>query len=655
MAHGVGDAAFPQLELWPRPHRSEDLSLRCLDSSGREHELDPAQLARGIAAAGAPGDRLDADTALSLARAAVAHLRHSGEPEPFTHPVVVNTVERTLREMGLGRSARLYLRNQESDSDALPAAAPSGHARWNCLLDAHDAARHAAYWLRRAYSGNDVAPELDTAVGHALEKLDAEPATPGLVRELVLAELLRRGLREHAERIAGVAIPIGDIESFHRGEAGSEDAPAERILAAYAFARVYPKRVAVAHARGDIALGPFADLHKLERISLDLGGAAAPLLPDEDDDPSPLTDPTQLARRISRWTRALAPVTSRAITWRTVNFGYAPLLDALDKGEFVRAAYALFFETAAAESRSARPRTALEFSWDAPESAPPIIHSADGAPARVHDLYPAARGFFAAALEALAGLAERPTPIRFPRVVLRLSPYFFGAPEAAALLDRIARIVSNGFPLVLRHEPASPLALASDDSAPHARLVVQTVTVRLYDLLDRAPNLNALLAAAERATDDAVAAHLARHEFIIELARHRAGSLAPLRELYASRPLFDAAALRYRVAVDSGDTDPADADRAIDAVLDRMRLVCARWAESTGRTIEFTDTEPANGTGPSADPRAELSFRAEFHDRFAEPAPVFIERGPELESPAQIAEFVHWAFLYTPCRALRIR
>ena len=37
------------------------------------------------------------------------------------------------------------------------------------------------------------------------------------------------------------------------------------------------------------------------------------------------------------------------------------------------------------------------------------------------------------------------------------------------------------------------------------------------------------------------------------------------------------------------------------------------------------------------------------------PAPCVIRRDPSLAAPDQIAEFIRWAFLYTPCRGLILR
>jgi hypothetical protein len=656
MGDGAGDLFFPQLELWPRPHRTADLSLRFIDLDGREDELDADRIAHTILAAGAPGDGLDKDAARSIARASIAFLRHCGEPEPFPHAVVVQTVERALREMGLGRSARLYVRNQARGLGVQPDASFE-FTRWDALLDPHDAARHASYWLRCARIDDAATAEVGTAIGAVLAADESNHATPGLIRERVVTELLRRGLRECAERIARVSISLADIGTIQRGEhdtgAGPSVALAGQATEAYAFARVFPQRVTDACLRGEIRLDAARDLFRLQRISLDLEGVKLASFPDSDEMSAPLTDPTKLARRVSHWTRALAPMFSESIVWRAVNFGYAPMLSVLDEGEFVRAAYALLFETATAESRRDGPRIVLEFSWDAPDEFPTVVTGPDATPVLVDNVYTPARRFFAAALEALAGLAERPTPVQFPAVTLRLSPYFFGAPEAPALLEFLSRIVSARFPIALRYDATASLALDISTRPQFVQIVAQTARVNLQPIVQRSPNLNALLAAVESAADIAIEAHLARHDHLDALFQHRAGVFAPLRERFGNGALLDPNALRYHVALDTAAaTTLFDDDRAMDAVLSRVRSVCDRWADGTGRAIELV-SEESNGTTAGTDPRESLLAQAEAHRHFAEPAAVAVPRDASLSANAQIAEFIRWAFLYTPCRALK--
>jgi hypothetical protein len=47
-------------------------------------------------------------------------------------------------------------------------------------------------------------------------------------------------------------------------------------------------------------------------------------------------------------------------------------------------------------------------------------------------------------------------------------------------------------------------------------------------------------------------------------------------------------------------------------------------------------------------------MRAGLHVHFADPAPCPVRRDSALASPDAIADFIRWAFLYTPCRALQI-
>ncbi len=666
MTPGAGDRFRPQLELWPRAHRTGAFLLRYVDADGREADLDANELGRAIMDAGAHGDEVDWDTALGVARAAVAFLRHSPEPEPFTLAVVVRTVERALRELGLGRTARVYLRRQQLAS-AAPVDSAVGAQPWDTMLDARAVQRHARAWIDLASDDATCIDEVAADIHARIESTGFTTATPALVREFVLNELLARGLHDWADRIAHIALPVSDIEASHRGEATAQERAgvpsgvlSELVSSTYAAARILPRRVSAALARGDIATEGLRDVCRLERIALDLEGVKQHGAPDTDDDesPAPLTDPTRLARHISQWTRALAPHFSRAVRWNAVNFGYAPVLPRLEPRDYVPAAYALLFDLARGDTDRSGPRTELEICWDAPEQLE-IVRGPDGTLVPINDVYGPARQFFSAALEAIEGLSSRETSIGFPGIQLTISPYFFGAPEASQHLDRIARTIANGFPLTLAYEPAVPLPLAGASARARHQLVAQTVSIDLGRALRQASGLNALLARLETIADDAVAAHLARHGQLVELARHRNGALGGLRRPWVDGPLLDPRALHYRVSLRGVQETPAHGDgttaaepERIDDAIGRVRAICDHWAGVTGRLISLAGDRPGEPACAPIDPRASLAAESRFHPYFAVPAPCAITRGESLQTPAQIAEFIRWAFLYTPCRAL---
>lgn len=663
-----GDPSGPQLELWPRPGRSSNLTLRLLDAEGHETELNPETLARSIAQAGAPGDGLDWDTAISLARAAVAYLRRSSEPEPFAFSVVKRTVERTLQGMGYARSAQLFART-EGHGLATSADALRDHHPWNAVCRVGEATHHLSFWLERSGLPEDAAAEITSVVTAQIVESGIESGTPGLFREWAIAELIRRGKSEEAERIAHIAVPMAEVAAFYAEDAmsGPDEANAthnlgSRMSRAFALARIYPDAAARAHLRGEIAISGLADLGRLESVTLDIEGLKqhGPFDIEQDHAGPPATDAARLSRYVSRHSRAISARFTKSVRWPAINFGLGPFIEEMDEDEMARVAHGLLFETARAERPVSAPTIELELAWDLPESLPGSLRRPNGElTARDSALAPGRR-FFTRMVEALAAISERGAPVDFPAITLVLSPYFFGAPEATRLLLLVDQIVRNGFPLVLRYDSTDTYPFDGATQFPQATIVAQTVTVPLDVLARRAGGTNAFFARLEQAVDDAVAAHLGRHDHIAQIARYRSGAFAKLLRRYGDSTLLDVGALNYEIAASgvqeflqgtewlSREAAPA----ALDTTLARMRRLCDKWAAATDRRIRLSGGDEA--TDRIGDVRDAFAAQVASHAHYSVPACCRIELAALDRQTDSLPEFVRWAFLYTPCRAIRL-
>jgi hypothetical protein len=108
--------------------------------------------------------------------------------------------------------------------------------------------------------------------------------------------------------------------------------------------------------------------------------------------------------------------------------------------------------------------------------------------------------------------------------------------------------------------------------------------------------------------------------------------------------------------MDSAARVPDTGSNSIERPLAHARVLCDGWTASTGRAIHLAAAESTGDTDRAdGDPRAKVAAESMLHPHFTHAAPCVVRRDASLATPEQVADFIRWAFLYTPCRALAFR
>ncbi len=282
--------------------------------------------------------------------------------------------------------------------------------------------------------------------------------TSSLIRELVDAKLIERGLDEARKMHTRVRLPLYDISQLllleNRENANLPHSPegtnlilAEGIKKEYALLQVFSSEVAEAHVRGDIhlhALGyidrPYSSCHSLEylkKFGLNLPLALTVA--------KPAKHAEVLLAHMVRFSTTIQGHFAGVIAWDAVNFSFAPYLTAMDDKEIRQFAQMLIYEfsqlTAARGGQSMF--TDIHLYWDVPkhlEGCKVIGLGGEIADRTYGDYLKEARRFAWALFEVFKKGDARGMPFIFPRPLIHLSRSFFQTPGHEEFLNHICAV-----------------------------------------------------------------------------------------------------------------------------------------------------------------------------------------------------------------------
>jgi hypothetical protein len=666
-----------QLELWAEPGAPPMLGLRVLRQDGRETVFDVETLSDSIRRAGWPGESLDGDTSLSLARAVRLFLHQS--PQPVSIDTVRQTVERLLLEMGYTLTARMY-----AGAFAPPLDGHAHHTSAVGMLDEALPIDRAGHFLAAAAA--DAGLERSTAdalLAHLLAQIRAaglQRLTPGLLREWMRSELHARGLVEAAARIARLSLPVNALhDAFTENDRPPSAAPedpesaalalAGRVSAAYVLGQLLPSAAGQAHLRGDIQVRGIGNFLRLDsaQLSIDDVRTHAGFTRGEAS-----TAPAQLLAAVALQTERLSRFLGGQIAWPATNFGFAPLVQQASQDELTAVVRALVSgNTPRGDSTAGRAAVQYGIAWDAPERQTEF-ENVDGERLPIDTLYPAARSFFATALSVLAELSEHGWPIPSAGVAIHLSPYFFGAPESEQLLELIGRIAFGNLSIELRYDCPMPHLFDALMEGAEQSAIAQTVMVPVARAAQASTDLEDFVARVETRLEAAVAAHRAKRDFLLRVFAERSGPLSSLRTRYGEGPLANPTKMHYRIALEDASVAtleradapwmaPGDALNVAEVALHHLRDSCVRWGVATGLQLKLTDADAVKPIGRARDrgasrhisrPLDTLAIESRLHEFYDEPA-IFTVSPESFSTAHEAADFIRRAFLHTPCRALR--
>lgn len=211
--------------------------------------------------------------------------------------------------------------------------------------------------IKETMIDRDTANEISKEVEKIIQKSGIKMVTAPLIRELVNAKLIERGLEDTRKMHTRLGMPIYDVDSLilhpNKENANVPHGPeatnltlAERIKKEYALLSVFSQDVSDAHMNGDIHLHDlgFADRPYCSGQSLEFIKKFGLNLPHSLSMAKPAKHPEVLLAHLIKFAAALQSNFAGAIGWDAVNIFFAPYLYGMSDKEVKQLAQMLIFE-----------------------------------------------------------------------------------------------------------------------------------------------------------------------------------------------------------------------------------------------------------------------------------------------------------------------
>jgi ribonucleoside-triphosphate reductase len=315
----------------------------------------------------------------------------------------------------------------------------------------------------------DIDPATAEAVSREVEKQIVASGiavlTASLIRELVDAKLVERGLEQARKMHARLGFPLYDVRQliFHEnkenaniphGPEGTNLLLAEGVKREYALHEVFSPEVGHAHAAGDIHLHglgavdrPYTACLTLEHLK-----KTGLCLPHSLNAAKPAKHPEVLLAHLVRFSTVLQGHFAAMVAWDGVNLSFAPYLRGMSDREIRQFAQMLVYEfSQLTAGRGGQAMfTDIHLYWDVPAHFAPLRaigpggkEGREGYAACLAD----ARRFIVALLEVFLKGDATGRPFVFPRPLIHLSDGALQDPAGRELLSLAAEAaVEKGNP-----------------------------------------------------------------------------------------------------------------------------------------------------------------------------------------------------------------
>ncbi len=392
--------------------------------------------------------------------------------------------------------------------------------------------------------------------------------TTPLIRELVDAKLIERGLEQARKMHALLGFPLYDVRqlillqnkenaNIPHGPEGTNLILAEGIKKEYSLYEVFSPEVGDAHVMGDIhlhSLGyidrPYSSFQSLEYIK-----KFGLNLPHSLTVAKPAKHAEVLLAHMVRFGAILQGYFAGVIGWDAVNFSFAPYLTGMNEKEVRQFAQMLIYEFS--QLTSARGGQAMftdiHLYWDVPEhlrGVPIIGPGGELTGSNYEDFTTDARRFAWAIFEVFMKGDGTGKPFIFPRPLVHITGDFFQTPGHEDFLNHICRVaVDKGNTCFLfdRDEMIKAYSCCLTATAKKGDMpaeekmpwrmrcpALQNVTLNLPRLGYKAEgDENRLLPMLSDLMDVAAKAHVQKKNFIEKLLSH--GDEGPLSMLAMKR------------------------------------------------------------------------------------------------------------------------
>ncbi|GAB4431985.1 MAG: anaerobic ribonucleoside-triphosphate reductase [bacterium] len=211
--------------------------------------------------------------------------------------------------------------------------------------------------VRETYLDKDTAEVIAEEVEKSIVKSGITVLTAPLIRELVDAKLIEKGLEKARKMHTRLGMPLYDVEQLlvypNKENANVPHGPeatnltlAENIKKEYALLNVFSQDVADAHMRGDLHLHDlgFIDRPYCSGQSLEYIKKFGLSLPNSLAIAKPAKHPEVLLAHMVKFAAALQSNFAGAIGWDAVNLFFAPYIEGMSDRELKQLAQMLIFE-----------------------------------------------------------------------------------------------------------------------------------------------------------------------------------------------------------------------------------------------------------------------------------------------------------------------
>jgi anaerobic ribonucleoside-triphosphate reductase len=211
--------------------------------------------------------------------------------------------------------------------------------------------------IRETLIDSDTANELSKEVEHQIRKSGIQVITAPLIRELVNARLIEKGLESTRKMHTRLGMPLYDVDSLilhpNRENANVPHGPeatnltlAEGIKKEYALLSVFSQEVSDAHMNGDIHLHDlgFIDRPYCSGQSLEYIKKFGLDLPHSLSMAKPAKHPEVLLAHLVKFAAALQSHFAGAIGWDAINIFFAPYIEGMSDTDVKQLSQMLIFE-----------------------------------------------------------------------------------------------------------------------------------------------------------------------------------------------------------------------------------------------------------------------------------------------------------------------
>jgi ribonucleoside-triphosphate reductase len=315
--------------------------------------------------------------------------------------------------------------------------------------------------VRETYVDNDTAKEIAREVEELIITSKIRMITAPLIRELVDAKLIERGLEKARRMHTRLGMPLFDVDQLilhpNKENANVPHGPeatnltlAERIKKEYALLSVFSEEIADAHMRGDIHLHDlgFVDRPYCSGQSLEFIKRFGLSLPNSIAMAKPAKHPEVLLAHMVKFAAALQSHFAGAIGWDSVNLFFAPYLVGMSDRDLEQLAQMMIFEfSQQAVARGGQAIfTDLNLYWEVPkhfEDVPAIGPGGETTGKTYSEYTDEAQRFARALFDVYQDGDGSGRPFFFPKPLVHITEKFFKTPGHMDFLNHICDVASE--------------------------------------------------------------------------------------------------------------------------------------------------------------------------------------------------------------------